>query len=101
KDWIAASKDLSGVPMVAAMMRGETGVGQFYSPAFNGNMIAGYSVVPETGWGVMVPQPIAELKRRAEQVNALATVIALVSFGGAALMAWLLALYLARPVRSV
>jgi signal transduction histidine kinase/ActR/RegA family two-component response regulator len=34
-------------------------------------------------------------------VNEMATVIALVSFGGAALMAWLLALYLARPVRSV
>ena len=101
KDWIAASRDISGVPVVAAMMRGETGVGQFYSPAFNGNMIAGYAVVPETGWGVMVPQPIAELRRRADQVNEMATVIALVSFGGAALMAWLLALYLARPVRSV
>ncbi len=101
KDWIAASRDISGVPVVAAMMRGETGVGQFYSPAFNGNMIAGYAVVPETGWGVMVPQPIAELRRRADQVNEMATVIAVVSFGGAALMAWLLALYLARPVRSV
>jgi signal transduction histidine kinase/CheY-like chemotaxis protein len=101
KDWVAASRDISGVPVVAAMMRGETGVGQFYSPAFNGNMIAGYAVVPETGWGVMVPQPIGELRRRADQVNEMATVIALVSFGGAALMAWLLALYLARPVRTV
>jgi signal transduction histidine kinase/ActR/RegA family two-component response regulator len=101
KDWVAASRDISGVPVVAAMKRGETGVGQFYSPAFNGNMIAGYAVVPETGWGVMVPQPIAELHRHADQVNEMATVIALVSFGGAALMAWLLALYLARSVRSV
>jgi signal transduction histidine kinase/CheY-like chemotaxis protein len=57
--------------------------------------------VPETGWGVMVPQPIGELRRRANEVNEMATVIALVSFGGAALMSWLLALYLARPVRSV
>jgi signal transduction histidine kinase len=101
KDWVAASRDISGVPVVAAMMRGETGVGQFYSPAFNGNMISGYAVVPETGWGVMVPQPISELRRRADQVNEMATVIAVVSFGSAALMAWLLALYLARPVRSV
>ena len=85
KDWVAASRDISGVPVVAAMMRGKTGVGEFYSPAFNGNMIAGYAVVPETGWGVMVPQPIGELHRRADQVNEMATVIALVSFGGAAL----------------
>ncbi|HEX3575318.1 MAG TPA: ATP-binding protein [Rhodopila sp.] len=101
KDWVAASRDISGVPVVAAMIRGETGVGQFYSPAFNGNMIAGYAVVPETGWGVMVPQPLAELRRRADQVNEMAMVIALVSFAGAALMAWLAALYLARPVRAV
>ncbi|MGE0417887.1 MAG: sensor histidine kinase, partial [Acetobacteraceae bacterium] len=101
KDWTAASRDISGVPVVAAMKRGETGVGQFYSPAFNGNMIAGYSVVPETGWGVMVPQPIAELRRRASQVNEMATVIALASFASAALLSWLIALYLARPVRSV
>jgi signal transduction histidine kinase/ActR/RegA family two-component response regulator len=101
KDWVAASRDVSGVPVVAAMMRGETGVGQFYSPAFNGNMIAGYAVVPETGWGVMVPQPIAELRSRADQVNQMATVIAVAAFAGAALMAWLLALYLARPMRSV
>jgi signal transduction histidine kinase/CheY-like chemotaxis protein len=101
KDWVAASRDISGVSVVAAMIRGETGVGQFYSPAFSGNMIAGYAVVPETGWGVMVPQPISELRRRASQVNEMASVIALVSFAGAALMAWLVALYLAQPVRKV
>jgi signal transduction histidine kinase/ActR/RegA family two-component response regulator len=101
KDWIAASKDISGVSVVGAMMRGESGVGQFYSPAFNGNMIAGYAVVPETGWGVMVPQPIEELRRRANQVNQMATIIAVASFIAVALMSWLIALYLARPVRMV
>jgi HAMP domain-containing protein len=101
KDWVAASRDISGVPVVAAMMWGETGVGQFYSPAFNDNMIAGYAVVPETGWGVMVPQPISELRRRASQVTEMASVIAVAAFVGAAGMAWLLALYLTRPVRSV
>ncbi|HEY4171828.1 MAG TPA: ATP-binding protein, partial [Rhodopila sp.] len=101
KDWVTASRDISAEPMVAAMMRNETGVGQFYSPAFAGDMIAGYAVVPETGWGVMVPQPISELRHRTNKVNEIAAVIALASFAGAAFMAWLLALYLARPVRSV
>jgi signal transduction histidine kinase len=101
KDWIAASHDLSGVPVVAAMTRGESGVGQFYSPAFNGYMIAGYAVVPETGWGVMVPQPLSELRRRADQVAFLATIIAAASFIVAAFMSWLIAFYLARPVRQV
>jgi signal transduction histidine kinase/ActR/RegA family two-component response regulator len=99
--WIARSQDISAVPVVQAMMRGETGVGQFYSPAFNGMMVAGYSVVPETGWGVMVPQPIAELRMRAAQVNRLAMIVAGVAFAAAALLSWLLASYLARPVRLV
>ena len=100
KDWVAASRDISGVPVVAAMMRGETGVGQFYSPAFNDNMIAGYAVVPETGWGVMVPQPIAELRRRARSGQRDGDGDRTGVVRGAALMAWLLALYLARPVRE-
>ncbi len=101
RDWVAASRDISGVPAVAAMMRGETGVGQFYSPAFNDTMIAGYAVVPETGWGVMVPQPITELRRRANQVNELAFVIAVAAFLAAALISYLIALWLTRPVRRV
>ena len=101
KDWVAASRDISGVNVVAAMIKGETGVDQFYSPAFKDDMIAGYAVVPETGWGVMVPQPISELRRRANTVNQMATIIAAVAFVSAALLSWLIALYLARPVREV
>ena len=99
--WTARSQDLSAVPVVQAMMHGESGVGQFYSPAFNGMMVAGYSVVPETGWGAMVPQPVAELKMRAAQVNRLAMIVAAVAFAAAALLSWLLAGYLARQVRQV
>ena len=101
KDWVAASRDISGIPVVAAMMRGETGVGQFYSSAGNNMMIAGYAVAPETGWGVMVPQPLSELRRRAGQGATLATLIAGTSFAAAAFMSWLIAFYLARPLRQV
>jgi signal transduction histidine kinase/ActR/RegA family two-component response regulator len=101
KEWVAASRELSAVPVVAAMMRQETGVGQFFSPAFNTAMIAGYTVVPETGWGVMVAQPLAELHAPSAKVNQVAAAIALTAFAGAALLSWLLALYLARPVRQV
>ena len=99
--WVAKSEDISEVSVVQAMMRGETGVGQFYSPAMNGMMVSGYSVVPESGWGVMVSQPIAELRLRAAQVNRLAMIVALVAFAASALLSWLLATYLARPVRQV
>nr|WP_294520591.1 ATP-binding protein [uncultured Rhodopila sp.] len=101
KEWVAASRDLSALPVVAAMMRHESGVGQFFSPAFNAMMIAGYAVVPETGWGVMVPQPLAELHARSDKVNRVAAAVALVTFAAATFMSWLLALYIARPIRRV
>jgi signal transduction histidine kinase len=101
RDWVIASKDLSGINAVQAMMRGETGVAQFYSPAFSADMIAGYTAVPGVGWGVMVVQPISELARRAGQVSGIALTIAAASFVGAAVLSWLLASYLARPVRRV
>ena len=101
KDWVAASRDISGVSVVAAMIQGQTGVGQFYSPAFNGDMIAGFAIVPETGWGVMVPQPLAELRRRAGQVASMAIVIAGVTFVALAIFSWLIAYYLTRPLRQV
>jgi signal transduction histidine kinase/CheY-like chemotaxis protein len=101
RDWVIASKDISGVNAVQAMIRGETGVAQFFSPAFNADMIAGYTAVPNVGWGVMVVQPISELRRRAGQVSEIALVVAAVSFVISALLSWLLAGYLARPVRQV
>jgi signal transduction histidine kinase/CheY-like chemotaxis protein len=57
--------------------------------------------VPETGWGVMVPQPISELRRRANVVNQLAVIIAVAAFLSAALISYLTALWLTRPVRQV
>ncbi len=100
-DWVAASRDLSGVNVVAAMMRGESNVGQFWSPAFQDTMIAGYAVVPETQWGVMVPQPMGELYAHANQITQIAAVVGSIAFGAAALLSWLLALYLTSPVRAV
>lgn len=66
--WMAEIRDLSDWPIVKAMMAGKTGVTSFYSPFMKGNMVAGYAAVPNTGWGIMVPQPESEV---AEHVNSL------------------------------
>ena len=101
RDWVVASRDLSGINAVQAMIRGETGVAQFYSAAFSADMIGGYTAVPGVGWGVMVVQPIAELQRRASLVSGIALTVAAASFVVAAALSWLLADYLTRPVRQV
>lgn len=68
-DWQSSMKDASPLSVVQAMMAGQTGVMQFYSPPMDADMIAGFTFVPETGWGVMVPQPIQELEMRADAVQ--------------------------------
>jgi signal transduction histidine kinase len=101
RDWVRAERDISGINAVQYMMQGKTGVAEFYSPAFNAEMIAGYTSVPGVGWGVMVPQPLPELERRAGQVSDIALIVAGISFVVAALLSWLIASYLSRPVRRV
>lgn len=63
--WVKDAKNISAVSAVKRMINGETGVERFYSPALKGDMIAGLTVVPGPGWGVMIPQPISELEAKA------------------------------------
>ncbi|MFT5489418.1 MAG: PAS domain S-box-containing protein, partial [Alphaproteobacteria bacterium] len=99
--WVDTLKDLSAVDPVARMLRGETGVSQFYSPAVKADMIAGFTSLPKSGWGVMVPQPFSELQARADRfTNAAYTFIAL-GIATAAILGWFLAGLLLRPVNAV
>jgi signal transduction histidine kinase len=102
KDAIASSKNIAFVSIVPSMMSGKTGVETFYSPLKKANMIAGYTVVPRTGWGVMVAQPMAELLDRAkDQVRGIALAIATLGVVLAGLIAWVLANILSRPIEAV
>jgi GGDEF domain-containing protein len=67
--WIKSIKNISKVSAVAKMMEGKTGVEIFYSPALKSDMIAGYTFVENSNWGVMVPQPLNELKNKANQID--------------------------------
>jgi len=73
--WVTAMKDISKVSAVSRMLSGQTGVESFYSPALKEDMIAGFTVVKGSGWGVMVPQPISELKQVAWDMQRQALVI--------------------------
>ena len=101
KDWAARMQDLSGVSTVKLMMARQTGVDTFFSPAFKDDMIAGYAFVPESGWGVMVPQPLSELKRRAREIDWVAWVVGGVALAIASVLSLLIARFLASPVRRV
>lgn len=67
--WIAAIKDISKISTVRRMLAGETGVQIFFSPALKDDMIAGFAAVKGPGWGVMIPQPLKELKDAAKEIQ--------------------------------
>jgi signal transduction histidine kinase len=94
-------KDISSVAAVRRMRRGETGVEVFYSPALRTEMIAGFTHVPRTGWGVMVPQPLSELTAAASRINTSAFSILSLGLVAAALVALRFSLLMVNPLRSV
>ena len=61
KTWVNDIRDISKVSVVKRMMNGESGTTEFYSPALQTQMVAGFSAVPKLGWGIMIPQPKSEL----------------------------------------
>ena len=100
-EWEAAGKDATGLAPVPRMLAGESGVMQFWSPPMQADMIAGFASVPNVGWGVMVPQPMAELERRANDTQILALAISSAGILIAALLSWWLAKYFARPIIAI
>lgn len=100
-EWQASSKDASKISAVRRMMAGETGVQQFYSPPLKADMIAGFTFVPRTGWGVMVPQPVSELVNRAkEKQSTVLAFVGLIIFVAVA-ASWFLANLVSAPIRDV
>lgn len=88
--WQATSKDASRLSVVQLMMAGRTGVAEFFSPPMKADMIAGYTFVPETGWGVMVPQPKQELIDKVSSITNQAYAISALSISLAlALGSWI------------
>ena len=101
KKWYETMKDISFLPPVQSMMAGKTGVTQFYTPAMQADMIAGHTVVKNTGWGVMIPQPVMELHERAQYAQYMALLIALFGVSVAALISWWLAGFLTRSLNNM
>lgn len=100
-DWVKQIKNIKKVSAVQRMMHRETGVEQFYSPAMKADMIAGFSFVRETGWGVMVPQPVAELEDSIKRIKQAVLGVGVIGMALAMFISWFLAIKLARPTQQL
>lgn len=99
--WIAARRNIAKVSAVERMLKGETGVETFYSPALKHDMIAGFASVAGPGWGVMIPQPMAELRTSANVARDSILIVVAVGLLGAALLAAFVTHLLARPLNRL
>jgi len=99
--WIRQTKNISKVAPVKRMLAGETGTSRFYSPAIKADMIAGFTTVPGTGWGVMIPQPMSELEAKAREVKVFALGVIMLGLLVAAIVGWFISGVLTRPIHEV
>ena len=99
--WRKPIKNIAAFEPVRRMMEKKRGVATFYSPAANAEMIAGYTIVPQTGWGVMVAQPYSELVAKAEDIKRVAYVLVFCGILAAAAISWIFADRLTRPLDAV
>lgn len=100
-DWVRSRKNIIGVSAVQRMLRGETGIDVFYSPALEADMVAGIAPVTSTGWGVMVPQPIAELEAKIAHARQSSFFVLLFGVAGALSMALLASSVTVRPLEAL
>lgn len=97
-DWRREARDLRDIPPVARLLRGESGVESFVSPAMGVEMAAGFALAPRSGVGVIVTQPVEELRADADAM----ALAALVVFGaGLALSGGIALAFSAHLVRGV
>jgi len=99
--WRQKMKSLAKIDPVKRMLNKETGVSTFYSPALKADMIAGFTWVKGANWGVMVPQPVVELKLRARKSQERAIGVLLSAVALAVFISWFLAGYLVKPILNV
>jgi signal transduction histidine kinase/CheY-like chemotaxis protein/HPt (histidine-containing phosphotransfer) domain-containing protein len=99
--WISEMKPIAKLDPVARMLRRKTGTTVFHSPALKADMVAGFTFVPTTGWGVMIPQPLAEIRKHADEAAFYALMIGIAGLAAAAALSWFLAGYFTRPLSAV
>ncbi|WP_340117316.1 ATP-binding protein [Pelagibius sp. 7325] len=99
--WRREMRSMAGLAPVREVQIGHAGVTVFESPLLQTEVIAGYTRVDGPGWGVMVVQPVDELRERAARVSRSALIVVGVGMLAALAIGYLVAFYMTRPLRGV
>lgn len=101
-NWMNDSiKRLDKLHIVQAMINGETGVTEFYSPFKKESMVAGYTTVPVYGWGIMVPQPKSEVEAQITRVLRAELIWALAGLCITVIIGYSMARWITSPINQL
>lgn len=100
KKWENTLVDMTGMEAVNHLRSGAS-VDRFYSPTLDSTVISGFAVVGNAGWGVLVPQPMRELRASAEAVNDKSTLVFTTGVAMSVAIGALLSIALARSIDSI
>ncbi|MEO0945139.1 MAG: EAL domain-containing protein [Pseudomonadota bacterium] len=101
RDWVAERKSLTLMPPVIKAMSGATGVQVFQDFETQRDIVVSYTSVPNSGWGVMIPQPMSELMALARSEQQSSIYVLLTGVAGALVLALVFSRLLARPLEEV
>ena len=102
REWENTAHNMSHLEPVRMMINTQgRGIAKFYSGITQADMIAGYTTVPETGWGVMIPQPFSEIRARARHTKIMALWISGTGMLLAIVVSWRLTKFILGPIQSV
>lgn len=99
--WVKNMRNLSKLSIVKLMMAGKTGVTTFYSPFLKENMVAGYTSIPNYGWGIMVPQPESEVSNQVKKLMYSNVIWGLVGVALAIFLALILSRWINNPINRL
>jgi signal transduction histidine kinase len=99
--WRRGMRNIADLEPVRHTLLRERGVTTYVSDTMQQELISGFATVPQTGWGVMVSQPIPELAAKAQDVRQIALILVICGVVVAAVVSWIFAGRLTRPLDAL
>lgn len=99
--WRRGMRSAANLEPVKQLMIKKRGVITYHSPPMDQDLISGFAPVPQTGWGVMVSQPISELAAKATDVRRIALALVVSGIVVAAFVSWVFAGRLTKPLDAL
>lgn len=101
-EWANQAKDLTSIPEIEALFQSnEPQVVDFYALAISEDVTAGVATIADTGWRVLVPQPVSEVRSTVREGRISATLVLMLGLVLTALLALVISAIILSPLKRL